>query len=351
MSMQRLDSESLAQAMDAAEREQREDASLRRRLTQTQNRVHELEGMVDLLTAIDGAQSSPPKWSQPPKSKKEHHFGVANLMLSDLHLDEVVNLEEMGGRNKYDRDIATLRYKRLIDRTIRLARDYINGITYQGIVLWCGGDNISGEIHDELKRTNEGQHSLDTIEYWVDPLVAGIELLAEFFGHVRLVCVVGNHGRTTRKPEAKRSVRSNFDWSLYRQLHRATRADERISWNISEALGVKEKINNTTYWFEHGDAWKGGDQIAGPVRPIMFGRSRRLASEGQFDVMLACDKHTYATPPGIVMNGSLIGYSEYSRKNGFLYQPPLQAFWVDTPENGPGFHMPIACEDRTAEGW
>lgn len=345
-----LSRDQIAAAIGAEERERREESATRQLLKQARNQIADLEAKVDVLTALDGIDVTPPDWLQPPKQKRDAR-GIACLMLSDLHLDEVVNLEQMGGHNKYDRQIAELRYRTTINKTIRLARDHISGITYDGIVVWLGGDNVSGEIHDELKRTNAAQHTLETLDYWVDPLAAGLLLLAEHFGHIRLVCQVGNHGRTTKKPEAKNAVRSSFDWSLYRNLWRLTRTDSRFSWNISESIGVKETVYGTTYWFEHGDAWKGGDQIAGPVRPIMFGRSKRLASDGPFDVMLVGDKHTYATPPGIVMNGSMVGYSEFSRRHGFPADAPKQAFWVETPENGPGFSMPIMPCDPKTEGW
>lgn len=344
-----LSRDKIAAAIDQKERDEREESATRRLLKQERAKVAQLEVIVDTLTSIDGLDVTPPGWLQPVKNTAGH--GIANLVLSDLHLDEVVSLEQMGGQNKYDRHIAELRFRATIDKTIRLCRDHVSGLTYDGIVVWLGGDNVSGEIHDELRRTNEGQSTLDTMDYWIDILVGGLLTLADHFGNVRLVCQPGNHGRTTFKPEAKNAIRSSYDWKLNRDMWRATRDDERFSWNIAESLGVKETVYNTTYWFEHGDAWKGGDQIAGPVRPIMFGRTKRLASQGPFDVMLVGDKHTYAIPPGCMMNGSLVGYSEFSRKMGFPAQPPMQAFWIETPENGPAYSMPILPCDRTAEQW
>lgn len=350
MDQPRLTSSDVRGKIDAEERDRREESTTRQLLRVERAKVAELERKVDLLTAIDGLDVMPPKWLALPPAKKRSQ-GIVNLVLSDLHLDEVVDLAQMGGQNKYDRQIAQLRFYATINHAIRLCRDYISGVEYQGLVLWLGGDNVSGEIHDELRRTNAGQHTLETMDYWIDHLVAGLMTLADYFKNVRVVCQPGNHGRTTHKPEAKNAIRSSFDWKLNRDMWRALRDDERFSWNIAESIGVTEKIYNTTYWFEHGDAFKGGDQIAGPIRPIMFGRSKRLASNGPFDIMLVGDKHTYATPPGIVMNGSLIGYSEYSRKQAFSFDVPKQAFWVETPENGPAFNMPILPMDRVREGW
>jgi hypothetical protein len=168
---------------------------------------------------------------------------------------------------------------------------------------------------------------------------------------VHVVCEFGNHGRSTKKPEAKDAIRSNYDWLLCRILHRALKGDARISWTIPESLTVTVKVFDTTYHFEHGDNFQGGDQIAGPIRPVMMGYYRRQASGDPFDLMLVGHFHAYAAIPQAVMNGSLIGYTEYAARKGFRFEPPKQAFWVETPENGPAFHMPVLPTDRKAEGW
>ena len=62
----------------------------------------------DLLTALDGVTAKPPKWLR-KSGRSKAHTGIANLLLSDLHLDEVVSPAQMGGVNAYNRDIALLR--------------------------------------------------------------------------------------------------------------------------------------------------------------------------------------------------------------------------------------------------
>lgn len=348
-----LSRESLEAAITAEERERREESATRRLLKQAQSHAAELEKMVDLLTAIDGVTVERPDWAQPPKARKERR-AIANLMLSDLHLDEVVRPEQLRHRNAYNRDIALGRLTRTGTKTIEMARDYISGVTYDGLYLWCNGDLLSGGIHDELRRTNAGD-VIESVDYWVDHLAALIDQLASFFGRVHVVCSYGNHGRSTMKPEAKNAVRSSFDWLTMRIVHRELRSDERLTWNIPESLDVREEVYSTRILMQHGDDFKGRDQVAGAVRPVMMGDYRTLVVEvvdGEpYDLLLVGHFHQYHALPRAIINGSLVGFSEFSARHKFRPEPPKQAFWLTTPEHGPTMHLPILPLDRAAEGW
>lgn len=350
--MSRLSKASLDAALSADERERREESATQRLLKQARAQIAELEAKADLLTALDGIDCTPPDWTQPPRQRKEAR-GIANLMLSDLHLDEIVLPEQMNGRNAYNREIAERRLKQTVERTIRLTRDFVTGLSYDGIVVWLGGDNVSGNIHAELRRTNAGQDVIDTVDHWTDRIAAGLVALADHFARVRVVVAVGNHARNTDKPESKDAVRSSFDWLLARIMWRALASDERISWHIPEAIMCQEQVYGTVYHFEHGDAkaFKGGDQIAGPLRPALMGRSRRRQQGYDFTHLLIGHFHSYASLSGLTINGSLIGPSQYGEGSGFTSDPPRQAFWIETMENGPSFHMPILPCDPQAEGW
>lgn len=346
--------DALNKAMSDSEREQREESATRRLLNQAKAENERLEALVDILTAIDSVSVEPSRWAQPPRTSKSSR-AVCNLMLSDLHLDEVVKPEQMRYRNAYDRQIAELRLKNTVERTIRLARDYTSGITFEGIQVWWNGDTLSGDIHDELKRTNAGQSVIDSIDYWVDHIADALSMLADHFGHAHVVVSYGNHGRTTFKPEAKDAVRSSTDWLIARIVKRALASDERITWNIPEAVDVRETIYSTAYLMTHGDDFKGGDQIAGAIRPVMMADYRMLVVEVTdgvpYDILLVGHFHQYQAVSRAILNGSLIGYNEYAARKKFRPEPPKQAWWVETPENGPMFHTPILPRDVAAEGW
>lgn len=310
---------------------------------------------VDVLTALDGIEVSPPEWAQPSKSKRGHR-ATANLILSDLHLDEVVDPAQMRGVNAYNRDIALMRLKRLGENTVKMARDYISGVSYDGLFLWANGDFVSGNIHDELRRTNAAD-VIDTIDYWVDPVAALFDQLADFFGKVHVISTVGNHGRSTQKPQAKGSVRSSFDWLFMRSVWREFRSDKRFTWNIAESKDARETCYRVRYRCEHGDDLKGGDQIAGPLRPVAMADFRGTVLEASmpggepFDCQVISHFHRYTPLPRAKMNGSLVGYTEYGKGRKYPWEPPQQAFWLTTPEHGASLDMPIRCSDPVREGW
>lgn len=312
-----------------------------------------LEQKCDLLTAIDGISATPPKWLR-NKAKTKKHRGIANLMLSDLHLDEVISPEQMGGVNAFNRQIALRRLRATVENTAEIAHTYVQGIDYEGITCWLGGDIFSGNIHEELKQTNEAP-ILSTLDFWIDPFVAAMRLLADEFGKVHVPGCVGNHGRNTYKPVMKNRVEDNFDWFFYRSLHRELRGDDRFTWQLPLTADVSVEHYDHRYLLTHGDQFRGGSGISGIQTPLALGAfrksKRQQAIDAPFDTMLLGHFHQYMTLPGVLVNGSLKGYDEYASISNFGFEVPQQAFWVTTPERGPAFHVAIQPMDRKAEGW
>lgn len=307
----------------------------------------------DLLTSLDAVKSDAPKWLVKPSTKAQHQ-GIANLMLSDLHLDEVVFPAQMANANAYNRKIAERRLHATIDNTIDIAQNYITGYKYEGITVWLGGDVFSGNIHEELKQTNEAP-IMASFDFWIDPMVAALRLLADEFGKVHVPGCVGNHGRNTYKPIAKNRVEDNFDWLFYRVLARELRGDPRFTWQLPVSADVSVRHYDHRYLLTHGDQFRGGSGISGIQTPLALGafrKSKRQQGVGEpFDTMLLGHFHQYSTLPGILVNGSLKGYDEYASISNFGFEVPQQAFWISTPERGPVFHVAVQPMNREREGW
>ena len=82
-------------------------------------------------------------------------LGVPTLLASDWHWGEVVDRKQVGGVNEYNLSIANRRAKSLIENTIKILRNEFSRKDIPGIVFALGGDMVSGDIHEELSRTNE----------------------------------------------------------------------------------------------------------------------------------------------------------------------------------------------------
>ena len=184
--------------LDVARKEKK---ALARKISRQEAEIQDLQGHLDLVSGLHDHVPDPPEWLAPEPKGKYH--GTPVFVLSDTHFDEVVKPEELDYLNAYNRDIAEQRLKRGFEGAINLPRHWLgSNLTYDGIVLACAGDLITGEIHDELVESNEGKPP-ETIEYFLDPMIAGIKMLREEYGKVHVVEVDGNHDRLYKRKRAK----------------------------------------------------------------------------------------------------------------------------------------------------
>lgn len=331
----------------------RDNSSLRRQVDRDSLRIEELEKLLDFHDSITQAKASPPKWLVPKKPKSGHRATVVAL-LSDTHFDEVVNPDELGGLNAYDRDIATMRLQRWAEGVIMLARHYLTGVEYDGCVVMLGGDMFTGNLHD-LAETNEDT-LFGSLLYWSEQLAAAINLLVEEFGQVHIPVVVGNHGRLTKKPRTKLRARDNMDWLLGHMLARHLESGK-VTFDIPNGTDAWVPVYGTMHLLTHGDQATGGGGIGGIWPPIMrmsARKAQRYASEGStFDTMCMGHWHQLIMAPeqGLIVNGSLKGYDEYAAVNNFRPERPQQAMWLVTPERGITLSAPILVADRKKEKW
>lgn len=348
-------------AADGVAKLQRDNDELRRKLADAQSsrKVAEVEAErvareLALMLKLDTNKSTdPPAWLRKPPKAGKHH-GTPWLLLSDLHLDEVVNPAEMGYVNSYNRKIAERRLRTTFENTVEITQRYWSGIAYDGVVVAMAGDNFSGDIHEELTETNEDT-MLGSILYWSDQLAAGLALLANEFGKVHVPVVVGNHGRRSRKPRAKMRARDNFDWMLGHLLARMLAHDKRITFDVSEAADAFVPSYGQTVCMTHGDQTSGGAGIGGIWPPIMRldarKRARHAATNTPYDLLILGHWHQLVFGPQFIVNGSLKGYDEYAAVSNFSFEPPQQALWLMTPEHGKTMTAPILPMNRKAEGW
>lgn len=313
----------------------------------------EAERRLDVLAKT---KTPPPRWlTAVPKSKVKHH-GTLVLHLSDLHLDEKVDLVEMNGINKYDRHIAELRLERVFRKAVEIPRDYWNGTIYDGIVVNLGGDIFSGNIHDELRETNEDT-MLGSVTHWIPRLAQGLRLLADEYGKVHVTCVPGNHGRSTPKKRHKKNARDNFDWFIGVQLQEmfGLIGDKRVTFGIGEATDTTFDVYGHKVLSFHGDETGGGSGIGGIWPPIMRMVAKKQSAHAalgrRFDLAIMGHWHQLTWGQGFIINGSLKGYDEFAKNLNFRPEDAQQALWVMSPERLITWRADIVAEDQASEGW
>ena len=298
----------------------------------------------------DNAQAAP-KWPVRVPAGKDTP-GVPVLMLSDWHIGETVDAAQVHGANEFNAGIADRRVKSVIDRVLHLAFHHAPNPQYPGIVVVLGGDFVSGWLHEELFRTD--WCAPPTAANWcVSRLHAALVRLADAVGRAHVVCVPGNHGRLTKKPMAKGGATSCFDHAISEALADRLRADARITWQIPASGDALFQVAGTRVLAMHGHELgvKGGDGLIGALGPIMRGAIKTGRAERSlgrdFDVLLLGHFHQAIWQPhsGLVVNGTLKGFDEYSRMQRYSFAPPTQSLFFVHPRFGPNLPFNVFCDE------
>lgn len=273
--------------------------------------------------------------------------GVPTLFCSDWHWDEVVEPTQIGGVNRFNREIAHKRLHALTDTALHLLRILSPTMDYPGIVVPLGGDMISGNIHDELVATNQF-NTMPTILDILGKLTWMIDQLLREFNKIFLPCVSGNHGRNTHKIWTKDRHATSFDWLIYNLLAKHYENDKRVTFLIPDGPDAYYRIYSHRFLLTHGDQFRGGDGMIGALGPIIRGdhkkRSRNAQIDMEYDTMLLGHWHQYIHHSRVIVNGSLKGYDEYAYTNNFGFEVPQQALWVNHYKHGITYRMPVKVD-------
>lgn len=330
-----------------------EISALKRQTADLQREKDTAEAIRQEIWNLSAQPPAPPAWIS-GRAVKNGARGGPITVWSDFHYGEQISKDETGGLNEFNSKIAKARFQRLVDTTIDLSFNHMGraDVAYPGIVICLGGDMIGGDIHEELAWTND-RTPHQSVHDLTDLLGAGLEQMAGKFGRVFVPCVVGNHGRSTRKPVNKRLVFTNYDWSIYCNLERYFRKDDRVKFYVSNEADARFTMYGHRYLLTHGDnlGVKGGDGLIGAIGPIMRGRIKLGRQESEigrdFDTAILCHWHQYLTLPGLVVNNALKGYDEYAHlRLRASYSRASQALWFTHPEHGITAHWQVYLQGR-----
>lgn len=303
-----------------------------------QSDVEKLEQLLARFSFVQPGDTKTPKWLAAPNRKQRRHHATAVFMLSDLHLDEVVDLHEMDGINEYNRAIAERRLHRVVEGLVKLLRTYVSGVDLDGLVAALVGDIITGVIHDELARTNEAPPAA-SIAYWVPVIASALVWLADELDiPIHVPCVDGNHDRFYGKPHMKQRAETSLAWIIYNWLADHLRDDPRITFSITVAAEQLVQVYSTTLLLSHGDSFRSQGGVGGLYPSMLKWLLRRHAMYAQtkqdFDFALIGHWHQTLWGQDFFVNGSLKGYDEYAKHLGFTFERPQQQMFLVTPERG-----------------
>jgi hypothetical protein len=297
------------------------------RAVEAEKRAHEAERVREMVFSLKAQPLSPPSWSiEQSKASDAPHIPL--VFASDLQWGETIDVENMDGINAFNVAIAKERYRRLIDHSLDISLNHLPKNRYSGAIYLRGGDMVSGDIHDELRETNE-LSSIPAVRSLVEVETWGIQQLLREFKRVHVVSVPGNHGRTTKKPPSKR-ISDNYDVLSGWWLESAFRGNGKVTWQTPPSTDAVFAMHGRRYLATHGDniGSRGGQGFVGPAATILRGMKRTMDEYARRGVtlskMFVGHFHTAYDLGYGWSNGSLPGYSEFARANRMTPEPPLQ---------------------------
>ena len=191
--------------------------------------------------------------------------------LSDTHIGEHVNYEEMAGLNSYSFEIFNRRLYGWASQLLTLVELRRQAVPINKLTIPMLGDMISGDIHDELIKTNL-DNCLQQMIRGANLIAQALMYLAPHFKEIEVACVVGNHGRLTRKPPMKNKY-LDWDYMLYQWVAAFCKDQSNITFHIPKSYMTIIEVCNRNILIMHGDNIAGGGSITSVTRLLTSLRS------------------------------------------------------------------------------
>ena len=268
--------------------------------------------------------------SSRPKSGKR--IATPVFLWSDWHFGETVTLEETLGKNAYDLDEADRRASKCIDNCLWLRADMARTQSCDDTVLCINGDMVSGDIHDELRETNDGGLR-DQCDRCVGALLPGVRAMAKATpGILHVICIGGNHGRLTHKQQIKNGSQHSVEHiGVYDPLRRQLGdMGGKIAWHIPPAERFIIDVHGYRVSQQHGTMIRSAGGIGGVLVPM----TRWVTRDNAADLYLFGHFHEADAYGKVVKNGALIGSSAYTAWLGIEDRPPEQVAFVLDADRG-----------------
>lgn len=323
---------------------------LKRKLRELEQQNKELmETLVNTKDTLEVLKEAA-NYKIPPLEPREKTSGLQEgcslVCISDTHLDEVVTLESVNGLNEYNPDIARKRMEKLFQGANWLTNFSRQANLVKDVVIWLGGDIISGTIHEDLRETN-AMSLPESIAFAHQIISDGLNYLLEDkqTEHIRVVCSTGNHGRLTPKMRVHTRNETNIETLLYLNLAREFKNNERISFDLPAGELTYFDVYGRTVRVFHGDALKYGGSLGGLTNPINRAISKWDQGRAS-DLSIMGHWHTYLDGGRWIVNGSVISTSAYSVHIAAPHERPQQAWALLDSKRWRSLSAPIFCSDE-----
>ena len=318
-----------------------ETAGLRSKYKAALGRIDAERARADAMAGLRGI--APHRARQRP-GKAKRHAATMIVLLSDWHVEERVDPATVNGLNDYSLDVADQRIAELGERLAVMLEHERRLADIRRVVVWLGGDFLSGHIHDDTAEL--AQLAPLSATRWAGERIRGfLDAVAGQADEVIVATNSGNHGRSTDKLRIGTEMEHSFEQHLYLTLA-AAETHANIRWHVGTGYLNVLDLDGFRVRFHHGHAVKYQGGIGGIHVPL----NKSIAAwDATLRADLTCLGHWHQFSWGrsgrYVSNGSVIGHSAYAVRIKAAYEPPCPACVViDHERHETTKAFPLFCD-------
>lgn len=281
-------------------------------------------------------------WEKPPSINKGR--AVALMVLSDIHCGEVVRPEQVLNLNRYDLRTCEKRVMQVAYRAgEQLKKERVLADIREGMVF-LGGDLIGGKIHSDLAETAEcGIATAVMLAEELCERAVRTFFNAGKFDKLTVVCLSGNHDRSTTKVQHASFVENSYATTIYRHLRFRFQDRPQIQFVIGEGEYQDVRVYDWNIRLTHGHRVRFAGGVGGLHIPWTKHVTRlNKALKADFTVGGHMHIFTPSYSEKYLVNGSVLGTTAYSLPLG--HERPQQAFVVIDRKRCITQMTPLFCE-------
>ena len=324
-----------------------EVASLRGRYKSALAAIDAERERADAIAGLTGIK--PAKRAVPKKVRHAKHDATAVLMLSDVHCEERVLPETVNGENDYSLDVCQLRMDELEERFISCLEHERNQANIRRVLIWLGGDFITGHIHPDCMEV-AALSPMNATRWIAERLRGLIDSIAAHAAEVIVCTNAGNHGRSTEKNRIATELDHSWEQMMYFTLAREE-SNANVEWRIAEGhLGYVD-LDGFLVRTTHGHSIRFAGGVYGLALPASkaiarwdAGRKANLTIFGHY--------HSFGWLRGAryVANGSVIGHSPYAERVASPERPCQGMAIIDHGRQEVTRAYPLFCDRDLRKG-
>ena len=292
--------------------------------------------MSETLAAVPSIAPQAPAY-KPPKTRRVEQDVAVVVHVTDAHHGAIQLGGEIEGFGEFNPALSRARQFGLVKDVLDWVEMHRLGYSVPECRMLVTGDLVSGDIHDELRVTNAFPAPRQAVEAG-EILAKQAAMFAPHFERVVLdVLTDDNHGRLTRKPQAKECGFNNWMFVVASIAQVMLKNIKNVTLNLWPMPQKVVNVCGRRYLLCHGH------DVMGWAGFPYYGIERKAAREAlkrmnapdvtKFDKIIMGHWHAPLQHPHYWIGGSVSGTDAYDHKSG-RHAEPQQVSWFVHPKWG-----------------